>query len=144
MFNIVHGPFQINNDLSVQVKALHPNKKPVLVLPVAQKLSKEQTAVLNAVLSGKNVFFTGSAGNLFIHSHICFIQSSSISWRLEHHCSWFYFRYRKVLLAQKDYRVLASKKHVCNSEHRCCCLSHRRDYIAQFCRLENIYKFTIN
>jgi len=35
----------------------------VLVLPVAQKLSKEQTAVLNAVLSGKNVFFTGSAGN---------------------------------------------------------------------------------
>ncbi|XP_039533679.1 ATP-dependent DNA helicase PIF1 [Pimephales promelas] len=44
------------------VKALHPNKKPVLVLPVAQKLSKEQTAVLNAVLSGKNVFFTGSAG----------------------------------------------------------------------------------
>ncbi|XP_056322092.1 ATP-dependent DNA helicase PIF1 [Danio aesculapii] len=44
------------------VKALYPNKKPVLVLPVAQKLSKEQTAVLNAVLSGKNVFFTGSAG----------------------------------------------------------------------------------
>lgn len=44
------------------VKALHPNKKPPLVLPVAQKLSKEQTAVLNAVLSGKNVFFTGSAG----------------------------------------------------------------------------------
>lgn len=44
------------------VKALHPNKKPLLVLPVAQKLSKEQTAVLNAVLSGKNVFFTGSAG----------------------------------------------------------------------------------
>ncbi|KAI2667431.1 ATP-dependent DNA helicase PIF1 [Labeo rohita] len=44
------------------VKALHPSKKPVLVLPVAQKLSKEQTAVLNAVLSGKNVFFTGSAG----------------------------------------------------------------------------------
>ncbi|KAI4886040.1 hypothetical protein NFI96_007726 [Prochilodus magdalenae] len=44
------------------VKALHPNKKPVLALPVARKLSKEQTAVLNAVLSGKNVFFTGSAG----------------------------------------------------------------------------------
>ncbi|KAI7810179.1 ATP-dependent DNA helicase PIF1 [Triplophysa rosa] len=44
------------------VKALHPNKKPVLVLPLAQKLSKDQTAVLNAVLSGKNVFFTGSAG----------------------------------------------------------------------------------
>ncbi|XP_060744490.1 ATP-dependent DNA helicase PIF1 [Tachysurus vachellii] len=44
------------------VKALHPHKKPVLTLPVAQKLSKEQMAVLNAVLSGKNVFFTGSAG----------------------------------------------------------------------------------
>lgn len=45
-----------------QVKALHPHKKPILTLPVAQKLSKEQMAVLNAVLSGKNVFFTGSAG----------------------------------------------------------------------------------
>ncbi|XP_066513814.1 ATP-dependent DNA helicase PIF1-like [Hoplias malabaricus] len=44
------------------VKALHPNKKPILTLPVARKLSKEQTAVLDAVLSGKNVFFTGSAG----------------------------------------------------------------------------------
>uniref|UniRef100_A0AAR2LLH6 ATP-dependent DNA helicase PIF1 n=1 Tax=Pygocentrus nattereri TaxID=42514 RepID=A0AAR2LLH6_PYGNA len=44
------------------VKALHPNKKPVLSLPTARKLSREQTAVLNAVLSGKNVFFTGSAG----------------------------------------------------------------------------------
>ncbi|XP_052403330.1 ATP-dependent DNA helicase PIF1 [Carassius gibelio] len=44
------------------VKALHPSKKPLLVLPVTQKLSKEQIAVLNAVLSGKNVFFTGSAG----------------------------------------------------------------------------------
>uniref|UniRef100_A0A671KZQ7 ATP-dependent DNA helicase PIF1 n=1 Tax=Sinocyclocheilus anshuiensis TaxID=1608454 RepID=A0A671KZQ7_9TELE len=45
-----------------ELRMLHSNKKPVLVLPVAQKLSKEQTAVLNAVLSGKNVFFTGSAG----------------------------------------------------------------------------------
>ncbi|XP_072525236.1 ATP-dependent DNA helicase PIF1 [Salminus brasiliensis] len=44
------------------VKALHPNKKPVLTLPVARKLSKEQAAVLDAVLSGKNIFFTGSAG----------------------------------------------------------------------------------
>lgn len=40
-------------------------------MPVAQKLSKEQTAVLNAVLSGKNVFFTGSAGNEL--QIICFI-----------------------------------------------------------------------
>ncbi|XP_026887355.1 ATP-dependent DNA helicase PIF1 [Electrophorus electricus] len=47
---------------SSPVKSLHPSKKPVLVLPMVQKLSKEQTAVLNAVLSGKNVFFTGSAG----------------------------------------------------------------------------------
>ncbi|XP_060762504.1 ATP-dependent DNA helicase PIF1 [Neoarius graeffei] len=43
------------------VKALHHQKKP-LMLPVAQKLSKEQMAVLEAVLRGKNVFFTGSAG----------------------------------------------------------------------------------
>ncbi|MBN3298607.1 PIF1 helicase, partial [Amia calva] len=47
---------------SSPVKALHPAKKPVLTLPVARKLSKEQTMVLSAVLSGKNVFFTGSAG----------------------------------------------------------------------------------
>ncbi|KAJ8406372.1 hypothetical protein AAFF_G00306030 [Aldrovandia affinis] len=44
------------------VKALHPAKKPILSLPVGRKLSKEQAAVLSAVLSGKNVFFTGSAG----------------------------------------------------------------------------------
>ncbi|KAJ3595382.1 hypothetical protein NHX12_004686 [Muraenolepis orangiensis] len=43
------------------VKA-NPSKKPVLSLPVARKLNKEQAAVLTAVLSGKNVFFTGSAG----------------------------------------------------------------------------------
>ncbi|KAG7249071.1 hypothetical protein CRUP_036200, partial [Coryphaenoides rupestris] len=43
------------------VKA-NPSKKPVLTLPVARKLNKEQAAVLTAVLSGKNVFFTGSAG----------------------------------------------------------------------------------
>ncbi|XP_076838064.1 ATP-dependent DNA helicase PIF1 isoform X2 [Brachyhypopomus gauderio] len=47
---------------SSPVKSLHPSKKPVLALPMVKKLSKEQTAVLNAVLSGKNVFFTGSAG----------------------------------------------------------------------------------
>uniref|UniRef100_A0A8C7XP96 ATP-dependent DNA helicase PIF1 n=1 Tax=Oryzias sinensis TaxID=183150 RepID=A0A8C7XP96_9TELE len=39
----------------------NPNKKPTLTLP-SRKLSKEQTAVLSAVLRGKNVFFTGSAG----------------------------------------------------------------------------------
>ncbi|XP_030015525.1 ATP-dependent DNA helicase PIF1 [Sphaeramia orbicularis] len=42
------------------VKA-NPNKKPMLSLPT-RKLNKEQAAVLSAVLSGKNVFFTGSAG----------------------------------------------------------------------------------
>uniref|UniRef100_UPI0037E8688D ATP-dependent DNA helicase PIF1 n=1 Tax=Semicossyphus pulcher TaxID=241346 RepID=UPI0037E8688D len=39
----------------------NPSKKPILSLPT-RKLNKEQTAVLSAVLSGKNVFFTGSAG----------------------------------------------------------------------------------
>ncbi|KAM6918859.1 ATP-dependent DNA helicase PIF1 [Xenentodon cancila] len=42
------------------VKA-NPNKRPILSLP-SWKLNKEQAAVLRAVLSGKNVFFTGSAG----------------------------------------------------------------------------------
>ncbi|KAM9323072.1 ATP-dependent DNA helicase PIF1 [Pholidichthys leucotaenia] len=42
------------------VKA-NPSKKPILSLPM-RKLNKEQAAVLSAVLSGKNVFFTGSAG----------------------------------------------------------------------------------
>ncbi|XP_076001063.1 ATP-dependent DNA helicase PIF1 [Genypterus blacodes] len=40
----------------------NPCKKPVLCLPTARKLNKEQAAVLSAVLSGRNVFFTGSAG----------------------------------------------------------------------------------
>uniref|UniRef100_A0A8C2CWW0 ATP-dependent DNA helicase n=1 Tax=Cyprinus carpio TaxID=7962 RepID=A0A8C2CWW0_CYPCA len=43
---------QKGNELRSEVKVLHPNKKPVLVFPVAQKLSKEQTAVLSEVLSG--------------------------------------------------------------------------------------------
>ncbi|XP_051554743.1 ATP-dependent DNA helicase PIF1-like [Myxocyprinus asiaticus] len=58
----VNAPVQLKGPAERSVKALHPNKKPALVLPLALKLSKEQTAVLNAVLSGKNVFFTGSAG----------------------------------------------------------------------------------
>ncbi|XP_035490514.1 ATP-dependent DNA helicase PIF1 isoform X1 [Scophthalmus maximus] len=40
---------------------MNPSKKPILSLP-SRKLNKEQAAVLGAVLSGKNVFFTGSAG----------------------------------------------------------------------------------
>lgn len=47
---------------SSPVKALPPCKKPTLSLLTARKLNKEQAAVLSAVLSGKNVFFTGSAG----------------------------------------------------------------------------------
>ncbi|KAM8839588.1 ATP-dependent DNA helicase PIF1 [Synchiropus picturatus] len=39
----------------------NPSKKPAFSLP-SRKLNKEQAAVLKAVLSGKNVFFTGSAG----------------------------------------------------------------------------------
>ncbi|CAN9503214.1 unnamed protein product [Ophioblennius macclurei] len=39
----------------------NPSKKPILSLPT-RKLNKEQSAVLSAVLSGRNVFFTGSAG----------------------------------------------------------------------------------
>ncbi|XP_068558735.1 ATP-dependent DNA helicase PIF1 [Cebidichthys violaceus] len=39
----------------------NPSKKPILSLP-SRKLNKDQAAVLAAVLSGKNVFFTGSAG----------------------------------------------------------------------------------
>lgn len=46
--------------LLFKVKA-NPSKKPILSLP-SRKLNKEQAAVLSAVLSGKNVFFTGSAG----------------------------------------------------------------------------------
>ncbi|XP_077581199.1 ATP-dependent DNA helicase PIF1 [Stigmatopora nigra] len=42
------------------VKA-NPNKKAIFSLPT-RKLNRGQTAVLTAVLSGKNVFFTGSAG----------------------------------------------------------------------------------
>ncbi|KAJ0012152.1 hypothetical protein NQD34_013127 [Periophthalmus magnuspinnatus] len=42
------------------VKA-NPSKRPILSLPSC-KLNKEQAAVLSAVLSRKNVFFTGSAG----------------------------------------------------------------------------------
>lgn len=42
------------------VKA-NPSKKPILSLPT-RRLNKEQAAVLSAVLSGRNVFFTGSAG----------------------------------------------------------------------------------
>uniref|UniRef100_A0A8C7GQF4 ATP-dependent DNA helicase PIF1 n=1 Tax=Oncorhynchus kisutch TaxID=8019 RepID=A0A8C7GQF4_ONCKI len=49
-------------DFVIAPQALHPSKKPTLSLPAARKLNKEQATVLSAVLSGKNVFFTGSAG----------------------------------------------------------------------------------
>ncbi|XP_046883344.1 ATP-dependent DNA helicase PIF1 isoform X2 [Hypomesus transpacificus] len=47
---------------SSPVKALPPSKRPTLSLPAARQLTRGQAAVLSAVLSGKNVFFTGSAG----------------------------------------------------------------------------------
>ncbi|XP_053325483.1 ATP-dependent DNA helicase PIF1 [Spea bombifrons] len=44
------------------VADLRPSKKPTLTMPKSLTLSTEQSLVLNTVLSGKNVFFTGSAG----------------------------------------------------------------------------------
>ncbi|CAH2310452.1 ATP-dependent DNA helicase PIF1 [Pelobates cultripes] len=44
------------------VKDLQPCKKPILMMPKLLRLSTEQSLVLNTVLGGKNVFFTGSAG----------------------------------------------------------------------------------
>ncbi|XP_005721083.1 ATP-dependent DNA helicase PIF1 [Pundamilia nyererei] len=49
------------NDCNFSPVKANPSKKPILSLP-SRKLNKEQAAVLSAVLSGKNVFFTGSAG----------------------------------------------------------------------------------
>ncbi|XP_030219661.1 ATP-dependent DNA helicase PIF1 [Gadus morhua] len=50
------------SDCDFSPSKANPSKRPVLSLPAARKLNKEQAAVLTAVLSGKNVFFTGSAG----------------------------------------------------------------------------------
>ncbi|XP_069083881.1 ATP-dependent DNA helicase PIF1 [Pleurodeles waltl] len=44
------------------VANLRPPKKPTLTMPSRVQLSSEQMLVLSTVLSGKNVFFTGSAG----------------------------------------------------------------------------------
>uniref|UniRef100_A0A8D3DCI2 ATP-dependent DNA helicase PIF1 n=1 Tax=Scophthalmus maximus TaxID=52904 RepID=A0A8D3DCI2_SCOMX len=49
------------NEMRSKVAPMSTLKKPILSLP-SRKLNKEQAAVLGAVLSGKNVFFTGSAG----------------------------------------------------------------------------------
>ncbi|XP_044076240.1 ATP-dependent DNA helicase PIF1 [Siniperca chuatsi] len=49
------------NDCNFSPVKANPSKKPILALP-SRKLNKEQAAVLSAVLSGRNVFFTGSAG----------------------------------------------------------------------------------
>ncbi|KAF3699156.1 ATP-dependent DNA helicase PIF1 [Channa argus] len=49
------------NDCNFSPVKANPSKKPILSLP-SRKLNKEQAAVLSAVLSGKNIFFTGSAG----------------------------------------------------------------------------------
>nr|DBA17775.1 TPA: hypothetical protein GDO54_016098 [Pyxicephalus adspersus] len=45
-----------------QISELRPSKKPTLSMPRQLNLSTEQSLVLSTVLSGKNVFFTGSAG----------------------------------------------------------------------------------
>uniref|UniRef100_A0A8C3ZNY8 ATP-dependent DNA helicase n=1 Tax=Denticeps clupeoides TaxID=299321 RepID=A0A8C3ZNY8_9TELE len=44
------------------IKDKRPEKRPFFTLPTDYQLSREQSSVLDAVLSGKNVFFTGSAG----------------------------------------------------------------------------------
>ncbi|KAM4641380.1 ATP-dependent DNA helicase PIF1 [Discoglossus pictus] len=44
------------------ITALQPSKKPTLSMPSQIRLSTEQSLVLSTVLSGKNIFFTGSAG----------------------------------------------------------------------------------
>ncbi|KAM5148152.1 ATP-dependent DNA helicase PIF1 [Mantella aurantiaca] len=44
------------------ISELRPSKKPALIMPRHMTLSTEQSLVLSTVLSGKNVFFTGSAG----------------------------------------------------------------------------------
>ncbi|XP_071984807.1 ATP-dependent DNA helicase PIF1 isoform X2 [Engystomops pustulosus] len=44
------------------ISELRPSKKPALSMPQQLQLSTEQSTVLGTVLSGKNVFFTGSAG----------------------------------------------------------------------------------
>ncbi|XP_063795373.1 ATP-dependent DNA helicase PIF1 isoform X2 [Pseudophryne corroboree] len=44
------------------ISDLRPSKKPTLTMPRQMQLSTEQAMVLRTVLSGKNVFFTGSAG----------------------------------------------------------------------------------
>ncbi|XP_056912691.1 ATP-dependent DNA helicase PIF1 [Takifugu flavidus] len=49
------------SDASFSPVKANPNKRPILSLP-SRKLSQEQAAVLSAVLTGRNVFFTGSAG----------------------------------------------------------------------------------
>lgn len=62
----------------MQVKA-NPNKKAILSLS-SRRLSRAQEAVLSAVLSGKNVFFTGSAGkqHLVLAPVCCFLGSAGI------------------------------------------------------------------
>uniref|UniRef100_A0A671KWV7 ATP-dependent DNA helicase PIF1 n=1 Tax=Sinocyclocheilus anshuiensis TaxID=1608454 RepID=A0A671KWV7_9TELE len=54
---------ELRSKVNASVQPKGPSERSVnKVLGERKQLSKEQTAVLNAVLSGKNVFFTGSAG----------------------------------------------------------------------------------
>lgn len=43
-------------------------------------------------------------------------------------------RYGEVLPVEEDRRIASSEKHIRYSEHRCSCLSYRRDDVTQFCR----------
>uniref|UniRef100_A0A8C5QKE2 ATP-dependent DNA helicase PIF1 n=1 Tax=Leptobrachium leishanense TaxID=445787 RepID=A0A8C5QKE2_9ANUR len=52
---------RVTANAETPVKGLS-NRGPVLLMPRALTLSTEQTLVLDTVLSGRNVFFTGSAG----------------------------------------------------------------------------------
>uniref|UniRef100_A0A8C1BE55 ATP-dependent DNA helicase PIF1 n=1 Tax=Cyprinus carpio carpio TaxID=630221 RepID=A0A8C1BE55_CYPCA len=54
---------EMRSKVNAPIQPKGPTERSVnKVLGERKQLSKEQTAVLNAVLSGKNVFFTGSAG----------------------------------------------------------------------------------
>ncbi|XP_056388989.1 ATP-dependent DNA helicase PIF1 isoform X2 [Hyla sarda] len=44
------------------ISELRPSKKPALSMPRQLQLSTEQSTILSTILSGRNVFFTGSAG----------------------------------------------------------------------------------
>lgn len=130
-----NGVKSLNLCVLLQVKA-NPNKRPILSLP-SRKLSKEQAAVLGAVLTGRNVFFTGSAGT-FMHTCIClchtYVQRSGVDLNIT-------FRHRKVLPAEENHGFASPKEHLCHSQHGGGCVSHRRDHVTQLCRSASVCFF---